>query len=108
MSGARAGRSRGHVARAGAAGAGDESPGSSGVDATYAAALDEQQLSAAVEDVSLVGEVVADRYRVIGRGGMGNVYECENVQLQKRVALDNESAVAHLDVSLVRSLRSSA
>ncbi len=38
----------------------------------------------------LVGQLVADRYQVLGvlgRGGMGTVYLCEHVQLKKRMAL---------------------
>lgn len=44
----------------------------------------------ALEDQLLEGELIAGKYRIIelvGRGGMGQVYEAENLTLGKRVAL---------------------
>ena len=41
-------------------------------------------------DASLIGRVVENKYRVValcGRGGMGSVYEAQNVTIGKRVAL---------------------
>src|SRR5688500_19901398 len=38
----------------------------------------------------LIGQVIAERYQVVsllGKGGMGSVYECEHIQLKKRMAL---------------------
>lgn len=54
------------------------------------AEIDPLDLAGSTEDASFVGGIIAERYRVIrviGRGGMGTVYECEHVQLHKRVAL---------------------
>lgn len=46
--------------------------------------------SASPDSGSLVGRLVADKYRIdrlIGRGGMGSVYEATNTTINKRVAL---------------------
>ena len=38
----------------------------------------------------MIGQVIADRYRLVrklGEGGMGEVYEAEHIHIEKRVAL---------------------
>jgi serine/threonine-protein kinase len=42
------------------------------------------------QSVELVGQVIGERYRVVrklGEGGMGEVFECHHVYIEKRVAL---------------------
>jgi serine/threonine protein kinase len=42
------------------------------------------------EEPSLVGQVIADRYRLtkkLGEGGMGEVYEAQHIYIEKKVAL---------------------
>jgi len=51
------------------------------------------------------GDVVADRYRIrrlIGRGGMGEVYEADDLLLQERVALKTLRGELAGDASLLR------
>src|SRR5689334_4525463 len=50
------------------------------------------------------GDVVADRYRIrrlIGRGGMGEVYEADDLLLQERVALKTLRGELAGDASLL-------
>src|SRR5258707_17254 len=50
----------------------------------------ENQDPGAPEQPSMIGQVIADRYRLgrkLGEGGMGEVYEAEHIHIEKRVAL---------------------